>query len=103
MSIVFKKFNYNYNFQNFYEVTNAIVQSYLILVLLGFDAFINLFLHENSDEVSYISHLGGAVCGFLVGLMVLRNLKVDFHEIVVKIAAVFIYFGTMAYFIYRNI
>lgn len=56
----------------------AIVQLFVFLVFCGTDAGFAIYrqVHDMHDQVGYVAHLCGAVAGLLVGIGVLRNLKV---------------------------
>lgn len=56
----------------------AIVQLFVFLIFCATDMGFSIYRHVNevNDQVGYIAHLSGAVAGLLVGLGVLRNLKV---------------------------
>lgn len=56
----------------------AIVQLFVFLIFCVTDVGFSAYRHFNDmhDQVGYVAHLCGAVAGLLVGIGVLRNLKV---------------------------
>lgn len=75
----------------------AIVQLFVFLIFcitdVGFSAYRHL--NEIHDQVGYVAHLCGAVAGLLVGIGVLRNLKVRPWEKKLWWFAVTLYFLLM--------
>ncbi|GAB0099389.1 protein rhomboid-like [Sergentomyia squamirostris] len=63
---------------NWNEMEYAIIQLLVFLIYIITDVGAALYRQFNDihDRVSYTSHIGGAVAGLLVGIGVLRNLKV---------------------------
>lgn len=76
----------------------AIVQLFVFLVFCGTDAGFAIYrqVHDMHDQVGYVAHLCGAVAGLLVGIGVLRNLKVRPWERKLWWCAVTLYFLLMA-------
>lgn len=64
--------------QNYHEMEFAIVQLFVFLIFCITDVGMSVYRHayEMHDQVGYVAHLSGAVAGLLVGIGVLRNLKV---------------------------
>lgn len=56
----------------------AIVQLFVFLIFCVTDLGFSMYRHftDVHDQVGYVAHLSGAVAGLLVGIGVLRNLKV---------------------------
>lgn len=75
----------------------AIVQLFVFLVFCGTDAGFAIYrhVHDMHDQVGYVAHLCGAVAGLLVGIGVLRNLKVRPWERKLWWCAVTLYFLLM--------
>lgn len=71
----------------------AIVQLFVFLIFCGTDLGLSVYRHMNDvhDQVGYVAHLCGAVAGLLVGIGVLRNLKVRRWERVLWWCAVTLY------------
>uniref|UniRef100_A0A6A7G437 rhomboid protease n=1 Tax=Hirondellea gigas TaxID=1518452 RepID=A0A6A7G437_9CRUS len=63
-----------------------------LIVLMGTDIGVFIWGTEGQN-VSYSAHLAGAISGFLVGLMVLRNLRRLKWEIILKWIGFVIYIG----------
>lgn len=63
---------------NWNEMEYAIIQLlvFLIYIITDIGAALYRQFSDIHDRVSYTSHIGGAVAGLLVGIGVLRNLKV---------------------------
>lgn len=64
--------------QNWSEMEYAIVQLFVFLIFCMTDLGFSVYRHftDIHDQVGYVAHLSGAVAGLLVGIGVLRNLKV---------------------------
>lgn len=75
----------------------AIVQLMVFLVYIGTDVGTSIYRHltDVHDRVGYMAHLCGGLAGLLVGIGVLRNLKVRPWEKKLWWAAVTIYFASM--------
>lgn len=75
----------------------AIVQLFVYVIFCTTDLGLSIYHHftDAHDKVGYIAHLSGAVAGLLVGIGVLRNLKVKPWERKLWWAAVTIYFSLM--------
>ncbi|XP_030747626.1 protein rhomboid-like [Sitophilus oryzae] len=60
---------------NWREISQPIAQ----LIFFGFftvcDTVYKYITYGNQNSTSYIAHLGGAICGLLVGVNILRNLR----------------------------
>jgi rhomboid-related protein 1/2/3 len=56
----------------------ALIQLFVFLVFCGSDIGTSIYRHltDDNDRVGYMAHLCGALAGLLVGIGVLRNLKV---------------------------
>lgn len=63
---------------NFREMEYAAVQLvvFLCYIVLDVGSAVYRQLTEHTDQISHMSHLCGAIAGLLVGIGVLRNLKV---------------------------
>lgn len=72
----------------------AIVQLFVFLIFCITDLGLSVYrtLNDVHDQVGYVAHLSGAVAGLLVGIGVLRNLKVRHWERVLWWCAVSLYF-----------
>lgn len=75
----------------------AIVQLFVFLVFCVTDLSVSIYnsIYDPYDKVGYIAHASGALAGFLVGIGVLRNLKVNAWERKLWWFAVTIYFLLM--------
>lgn len=71
----------------------AIVQLFVFLIFCATDLGMSVYRHitEVHDQVGYVAHLSGAVAGLLVGIGVLRNLKVRRWERILWWCAVTLY------------
>ena len=58
------------------------MQLIVFLLFCGTDFGVAIYRHANNqnDNVGYLAHLCGALAGLLVGIAVLRNLKVELWE-----------------------
>ena len=59
--------------------------------------------YDNSNKVSYVAHLGGAFAGILVGIIVLKNRKVELWERNLTIVCIVTFVLCMIMFIIYNI
>uniref|UniRef100_A0AAR5PS65 EF-hand domain-containing protein n=1 Tax=Dendroctonus ponderosae TaxID=77166 RepID=A0AAR5PS65_DENPD len=84
---------------NWREMSQPVVQLIIFGTFSVFDTIYNYITIRNSDEISYISHLGGAVCGLLVGVNILRNLRETNAEKIIWWICIVLYFGIMSTFI----
>ncbi|XP_048521696.1 rhomboid-related protein 1-like [Dendroctonus ponderosae] len=84
---------------NWREMSQPVVQLIIFGTFSVFDTIYNYITIRNSDEISYISHLGGAVCGLLVGVNILRNLRETSAEKIIWWICIVLYFGIMGTFI----
>lgn len=75
----------------------AIVQLFVFLIFCITDVGMSVYRHLNEmhDQVGYVAHLSGAIAGLLVGIGVLRNLKVRPWERALWWVAVTMYFLLM--------
>lgn len=75
----------------------ALVQLFVFLIFCMTDLGFSVYRHINdvNDQVGYVAHLSGAVAGLLVGIGVLRNLKVRPWERKLWWFAVTVYCGLM--------
>lgn len=75
----------------------AIVQLFVFLIFCVTDTGFAMYRHFNDvhDQVGYVAHFCGAVAGLLVGIGVLRNLKVRPWERKLWWCAVTLYFLLM--------
>lgn len=82
---------------NWREMEFAIVQLFVFLIFCITDIGFAAYRHFNDihDQVGYVAHLCGAVAGLLVGIGVLRNLKVRPWERKLWWCAVTLYFLLM--------
>jgi rhomboid-related protein 1/2/3 len=74
---------------NWNQMEYAWARAIVIVCLAGVDltaAFYERY-HTIGVRVSYAAHLAGALCGFLIGLVVLRNLKVRKWQQVAQLVA----------------
>ncbi|GLG99127.1 Rhomboid-like protein, partial [Gryllus bimaculatus] len=89
---------------NWSEMRFAPLQLVVMFIWIGCDITIAVYkryVPEASDSVGYVAHLAGALAGLLVGINVLRNLRVKkWENIVWWIAIKFIQFKNC--FIERN-
>ncbi|XP_018562745.1 rhomboid-related protein 3-like [Anoplophora glabripennis] len=61
---------------NWKEMSHPFVQLIIFGILIAFDAIRSFVLHSYDEEVSHLSHIGGVGVGLLMGVIVLRNIKV---------------------------
>ncbi|XP_055628148.1 rhomboid-related protein 2 isoform X3 [Toxorhynchites rutilus septentrionalis] len=82
---------------NWSQMEYAIVQLFVFLVFCVTDLSVSIYnsIYDPFDKVGYIAHASGAVAGFLVGIGVLRNLKVNPWERKLWWLAVTVYFSLM--------
>lgn len=82
---------------NWSQMEYAIVQLFVFLVFCVTDLSVSIYnsIYDPFDKVGYIAHASGALAGFLVGIGVLRNLKVNAWERKLWWFAVTIYFLLM--------
>ncbi|XP_049541255.1 protein rhomboid [Anopheles darlingi] len=82
---------------NWSQMEYAIVQLFVFLVFCIADLGTSIYnsIHDPFDKVGYVAHASGALAGFLVGIGVLRNLKVVPWERKLWWCAVTIYFLLM--------
>ncbi|KAF7272422.1 hypothetical protein GWI33_014788 [Rhynchophorus ferrugineus] len=80
---------------NWREISQPVAQ----LILFGFftvcDPVYKYITYRNDRNVSYISHLGGAICGLLVGVNILRNLRETRGEKIIWWISVVLYTALM--------
>lgn len=83
---------------NWREMEFAIVQLFVFLIFCFTDLGTSIYRHvtEQNDKIGYVAHLCGAIAGLLVGIGVLRNLKVNKWERILWWFAVLVYFALMA-------
>lgn len=67
---------------NWKQMEYGIVQLFVFLVFCVTDLGVSIYnsINDPFDKVGYIAHASGALAGFLVGIGVLRNLKVESWE-----------------------
>ncbi|XP_050074974.1 protein rhomboid [Anopheles maculipalpis] len=82
---------------NWKQMEYAIVQLFVFLVFCVTDLGVSIYnsINDPFDKVGYIAHASGALAGFLVGIGVLRNLKVESWERKLWWCAVTVYFLLM--------
>lgn len=82
---------------NWSQMEYAIVQLFVFLVFCVTDLSVSIYnsIYDPFDKVGYIAHASGALAGFLVGIGVLRNLRVNPWERKLWWCAVTIYFLLM--------
>lgn len=82
---------------NWGQMEYAIVQLFVFLVFCVTDLSMSIYnsIYDPFDKVGYIAHASGALAGFLVGIGVLRNLRVNAWERKLWWLAVTIYFMLM--------
>uniref|UniRef100_A0A182P611 Rhomboid-like protein n=1 Tax=Anopheles epiroticus TaxID=199890 RepID=A0A182P611_9DIPT len=82
---------------NWKQMEYAIVQLFVFLVFCVTDLGVSIYnsINDPFDKVGYIAHASGALAGFLVGIGVLRNLKVESWERKLWWCAVSVYFLLM--------
>ena len=74
-----------------------------IVILYAIIDFVVAIYKRESSNVSFVAHLGGVVAGFLVGIVILRNRKVEAWETRLK-KLCFVIFGIlMGLFILWNL
>lgn len=84
---------------NWREMSQPVVQFIIFVSFFMFDTVYNYYTYQNNGSISYISHLGGAVCGLLVGVNVLRNLRETKVEKIIWWICMVLYIGLMSTFI----
>uniref|UniRef100_A0AAG5D176 EF-hand domain-containing protein n=1 Tax=Anopheles atroparvus TaxID=41427 RepID=A0AAG5D176_ANOAO len=82
---------------NWRQMEFAIVQLFVFLIFCVTDLGVSIYnsINDPFDKVGYIAHASGALAGFLVGIGVLRNLKVVPWERKLWWCAVTVYFLLM--------
>ncbi|XP_055599116.1 protein rhomboid-like isoform X2 [Uranotaenia lowii] len=82
---------------NWSQMEYAVVQLFVFLVFCITDLSTSIYnsIYDPFDKVGYIAHASGAIAGFLVGIGVLRNLRVNPWERKLWWCAVTIYFLLM--------
>ncbi|KAJ8985219.1 hypothetical protein NQ317_018248 [Molorchus minor] len=88
---------------NWREMSLPIVQLVCFGLMTFFDPIYNFFTQGDMSEVSYVAHLGGAVVGLLLGVNILRNLKVTEKENVISYICLTSYVILMIVFVTLNI
>lgn len=75
----------------------ACEQLFVLLVFCVCDAAFstNDYLSKTRTDISFVAHLAGGVAGLLVGICVLRNVKVRFWQLKLWWFSVTIYFSLM--------
>lgn len=75
---------------NWQEMTFPLVQLLVFMLIIGVDvgtAVYNRYTLDLRDNIGYTAHLAGALAGLCMGIVVLRNLQVQWHERVIKVLA----------------
>lgn len=82
---------------NWKQMEYAIVQLFVFLIFCATDLGVSIYnsINDPWDKVGYVAHASGALAGFLVGIGVLRNLKVVPWERKLWWCAVTVYFMLM--------
>lgn len=82
---------------NWSEMEYAIIQLFVFLIFCVTDLGTSIYRHMTDvrDQVGYMAHLCGALAGLLVGLGVLRNLKVRKWEKILWVVAIIVYLALM--------
>ena len=79
----------------------------LIVLLYGIVDFvfsiIRRYAQDDQTNVSYVAHIFGALSGLLVGIVVLKNRKVEHWERKLKIACVITFVSILLVFILFNV
>ncbi|XP_060533123.1 rhomboid-related protein 3-like [Cylas formicarius] len=88
---------------NWREISHPLAQLLLFGTFTLCDPVYRYVKFGNMGQVSYVSHLGGAVCGLLVGVNILRNLKETRAENIIWWISIFAYFGLMTTFIFLEL
>ncbi|XP_015114444.1 rhomboid-related protein 2 [Diachasma alloeum] len=91
---------------NWQQMKYAVVQLCVFSVITILDVgsnFYNCYVLDKKDGIGYDAHLAGAAAGLLVGINVLRNLKVKTWEKVVWWASILTYTALMTAAILWNI
>lgn len=84
---------------NWREMSQPFAQLLLFGTFTVFDPIYKYIKNRNLYDISYISHLGGAICGLLVGVNILRNLRKTRAEKIIWWISIFLYIGVMGTFI----
>ncbi|KAJ8958523.1 hypothetical protein NQ318_002318 [Aromia moschata] len=71
-------------------------------IITVFDAIYNFIQHGNNSMVSYMAHLSGAVFGLLLGVIILRNLKVTKIEKILRYTSLAIFLTLMVTLVIYN-
>jgi rhomboid-related protein 1/2/3 len=87
---------------NWHEMKYAALQLFVFMILCTSDVFATVFLEKN-ENVSSSAHLFGAFAGILVGIGVLRNLRVRPYQKKLWIFCLAIYFVLVLVAICHNI
>ncbi|KAJ8966536.1 hypothetical protein NQ314_003477, partial [Rhamnusium bicolor] len=88
---------------NWREMTHPLVHLILFGIMTIFDPIYNYVYQRNMGDVSYIAHLGGSVVGLLLGVSILRNMKVTPKENIVWYICMIAYIIIMTVLITFNI
>lgn len=75
----------------------ALIQLFIFVLFCAYDFGTSIYRHftDDHDQVSYSAHLCGAIAGLLVGIGVLRNIKIHKWEEKLWWIAVTLYFLLM--------
>ena len=80
--------------QNWSEMSFPAVQLIIFLLITGVDvgtSIYNRYWANMEEHIGYVAHFAGAVAGLLVGIVVLKNLKLTKKENVMWWIAVAVY------------
>ncbi|KAJ8917332.1 hypothetical protein NQ315_002354, partial [Exocentrus adspersus] len=93
---------------NWREMSHPIVHLIIFLILIIFGAIRDYFMYMYesdqgiSSNISYLSHIGGIVPGFLLGIIVLRNIrKTKMEKIVWNLSVVILCCLTVGFVVYN--
>jgi membrane associated rhomboid family serine protease len=77
---------------NWHEMKHGALQLFVFMILCTSDVFVSVFQETNGDVASGTAHLFGAIAGVLVGIGVLRNLRVRPYQRKLWILSLSLYF-----------
>ena len=74
-----------------------------IISLYAIIDFVVAIYRRDTADVSYIAHIGGSIAGFMVGIIILKNRKVEVWETRLKILCLVGFSVLMGIFVIWNL
>jgi rhomboid-related protein 1/2/3 len=87
---------------NWQEMKHAAAQLFFFVIFCTSDIYADVFLVSSSDNISGVVHLFGGLAGILVGIGVLRNLRVRPYQRKLWLMSISLYFILILYGIFYN-